>query len=55
MFASIESALDLADATIMELLTSITPLVQGKLTHNLLDPLQAQSLIAEKTEDGRLI
>ena len=33
----------------MELLNSITPLVQGKLTHNLLDPLQAQSLI-DKTQ-----
>ena len=47
MVASINSALNLADETIMELLTSITPLIQGKLTHNLLDPLQAQSLIAE--------
>jgi hypothetical protein len=41
MIASINSALSLADGTIMELLTSITPLIQGKLTHNLLDPLQA--------------
>ena len=47
MVASINSALSLADDTIMELLTSITPLIQGKLTHNLLDPLQAKSLMAE--------
>ena len=47
MITSINSALNLADKTIMELLSSITPLVQGKLTHNLLDPLQAQSLINE--------
>ena len=47
MISSINSALNLADKTIMELLSSITPLVQGKLTHNLLDPLQAQSLINE--------
>ena len=45
MIVSINSALALADETIMELLSSITPLVQGKLTHNLLDPLQAQSLL----------
>ena len=44
LIASVDSALNLADETIMELLNSITPLVQGKLTHNLLDPLQAQSL-----------
>ena len=47
MITSINSALNLADETIMELLSSITPLVQGRLTHNLLDPLQAQSLINE--------
>ena len=45
MIASINSALDLANERIVELLNSITPLVQGKLTHNLLDPLQSQSLI----------
>jgi hypothetical protein len=45
MLASINSALDLADETIKDLLNSITPLVQGKLTHNLLDPLQARTLI----------
>ena len=45
MISSINSALNLADETITELLDSITPLVQGRLTHNLLDPLQAQSLI----------
>ena len=45
MITSINSALNMADETIMELLNSVTPLVQGKLTHNLLDPLQAQSLI----------
>ena len=45
MITSINSVLNLADETIMELLNTITPLVQGKLTHNLLDPLQAQSLI----------
>ena len=49
MIASINLVLNLADETIMELLNSITPLVQGKLTHNLLDPLQAQSLI-DKTQ-----
>ena len=49
MFASIVSALDLADEAIKELLDSITPLVQGQLTHNLLDPLQAQSLL-DKTQ-----
>ena len=49
MIASINSALDLANEGIIELLNSITPLVQGKLTHNLLDPLQSQSLI-DKTQ-----
>ena len=49
MIASINSALSLANEGIMELLNSITPLVQGKLTHNLLDPLQSQSLI-DKTQ-----
>ena len=49
MIASINSALNLANEGIMELLNSITPLVQGKLTHNLLDPLQSQSLI-DKTQ-----
>ena len=50
MVASVNAALDLADKAIMEVLNSITPLVQGKLTHNLLDPLQAQDLI-DKTQD----
>ena len=49
MIASINSALSLANEGILELLNSITPLVQGKLTHNLLDPLQSQSLI-DKTQ-----
>jgi hypothetical protein len=49
MIASINSALDFADDTIMELLHSITPLVKGQLTHNLLDPLQAQEII-DKTQ-----
>jgi hypothetical protein len=49
MIPSINSALDFADDTIMELLHSITPLVQGHLTHNLLDPLQAQEII-DKTQ-----
>ena len=49
MIASINSALSLANDGILELLNSITPLVQGKLTHNLLDPLQSQSLI-DKTQ-----
>ena len=49
MISSINSALDLANEGIMELLNSITPLVQGQLTHSLLDPLQAQSLI-DKTQ-----
>ena len=47
MIASLTSALSLADDAIMELLSSITPLVKGELTHNLLDPLQSQSLIEE--------
>ena len=47
MLASIVSALDLADEAIKQLLDSITPLVQGRLTHNLLDPLQAHILIAK--------
>ena len=47
MIASLNSALNLADDTIMELLTSITPLIKGELTHNLLDPLQSQQLIEE--------
>ena len=50
LITSINSALDIADETIMELLNSITPLVQGKLTHQLLDPLQAQKLI-QQTQD----
>lgn len=45
MITSVNSALTLADQTIMELLNSITPLIQGKLTHNLLDPLRIQELI----------
>ena len=49
MIPSINSALDFADDTIMELLRSITPLVRGHLTHNLLDPLQAQEII-DKTQ-----
>ena len=49
MIGFINSALSLANEGIMELLNSITPLVQGKLTHNLLDPLQSQSLI-DKTQ-----
>ena len=49
MIISINSALDFADDTIMELLNSITPLVKGHLTHNLLDPLQAQQII-DKTQ-----
>ena len=34
----------------MEILDSITPLVQERLTHTLLDPLMAQNLI-NKTQD----
>lgn len=49
MIASINSALTIANDGILELLNSITPLVEGKLTHNLLDPLQSQSLI-DKTQ-----
>lgn len=45
MSASINSALSLANDGIVELLNSITPLVQGELTHNLLDPLQSQDLL----------
>ena len=45
MISSINSTLDLANEGIMELLKSIIPLVQGKLAHNLLDPLQYHSLI----------
>ena len=50
LITSINSALDIADETIMELLNSITPLVKGELTHNLLDPLRARKLI-QKTQD----
>ena len=49
MITSINLAIDIADETIMELLNSITPLVRGELTHNLLDPLRAQKLI-QKTQ-----
>ena len=45
MITSINSALDFADDTIMELLHSITPLVKGQLTHNIVDQLQAQEII----------
>ena len=50
MIDSINSALNIANEAIMEILDSITPLVQGKLTHNLLDPLMAHHLI-KKTQD----
>ena len=50
MIDSINSALNLANEDIMEILDSITPLVQGHLTHNLLDPLMAQHLI-NKTQE----
>ena len=50
MIPSINSALDFADDTIMELLHSITPLVRGHLTHDLLDNLQAQQII-DKTQE----
>ena len=45
MITSINSALSLADEAILELLNSITPLIEGKLTHNLLDPLRTRELI----------
>jgi hypothetical protein len=45
MTSSINSALSLADETILELLNSISPLIQGKLTHHLLDPLRTRKLI----------
>ena len=50
MVASVNAALDLADEAINEVLNSITPLVQGQLSHNLLDPLQAQTII-DRTQD----
>ena len=50
MVDSINSALNVANEDIMEILDSITPLVQGHLTHNLLDPLMAQHLI-NKAQD----
>ena len=50
MIDSINSALNLANEDIMEILDSITTLVQGHLTHNLLDPLMAQHLI-NKTQE----
>ena len=50
MIDSINSALNIANEAIMEILDSITPLVPGHLTHNLLDPLMAQHLIT-KTQD----
>ena len=49
MITSIDSALNLADEAILELLNSITPLIEGKLTHNLLDPLRTRELI-ERTQ-----
>ena len=50
MVDSINSALNIANLAIVEILDSITPLVQGQMTHNLLDPLMAQHLI-NKTQD----
>ena len=50
MVDSINAALNIANEAIMEILDSITPLVQGQLTHNLLDPLMAHHLI-NKTQD----
>ena len=50
MVDSINSALNIANEDIMEILDSITPLVQGHLTHNLLDPLMVQHLI-NKAQD----
>ncbi len=49
MITSIDSALNLANEAILELLNSITPLIEGKLTHNLLDPLRTRELI-ERTQ-----
>ena len=50
MITSVNAALDLADEAINEILDSINPLVQGQLTHNLLDPLQSQTII-DRTQD----
>ena len=47
--ASISDALDLANDEIMELLSSITPLIQGQISHNILDPLQTKELL-QKTQ-----
>ena len=47
--ASIDAALDLANDEILELLSSINPLIQGQITHNILDPLQTKTLL-EKTQ-----
>ena len=53
MSASINSALSLANEGIEELSNSITPLVQGYLTHNLLDPLQPQDLLIRTQKISR--
>ena len=50
LIASVSSSLDLANDNLSKLLASITPLVEGHLTHFLLDPLQSQTLIS-KTQD----
>ena len=45
--ASLSAALDLADDEIVELLSSINPLIQGQITHNILDPLQTKELLKQ--------
>ena len=52
MVDSINAALNIANEAITEILDSITPLVQGQLTHNLLDPLMAHHLI-NKTSNSK--
>ena len=44
---SLSHALDLADDEILELLSSINPLIQGQVTHNILDPLQTETLLEQ--------
>lgn len=47
--ASIDATLDLANDEVLELLSSINPLILGQISHNILDPLQTKTLL-EKTQ-----
>ena len=44
---SLNAALDLANDEILELLSSINPLIQGQVTHSILDPLQTKNLLEQ--------